>query len=46
MTNRERPWLDLREWAGGLVMFIAEAVIVIGLAIVALVFSVVVLSFF
>lgn len=46
MTNRERHWSDPREWAGGLVMFVAEALIVIGLVAVALALSVLVLAFF
>lgn len=46
MSNRERPWSDPREWAGGLIMFVTEALIVIGLAIVALAFSALVLVFF
>ena len=44
--NRERRWSDPRELAGGLLMFVAEAVIVLGLAAAAWVLSVVVLAFF
>lgn len=44
--NRERRWSDPRELAGGLFMFVAEAMIVLGLVAVAWVLSVVILAFF
>lgn len=44
--NRERRWSDPRELAGGLFMFLGEAMIVLGLVAVAWAISVVVLAFF
>lgn len=45
MTSlRDRRWMSLRGLAGGLAMFVAEALIVAGLAAVALLLSAVVLG--
>jgi hypothetical protein len=43
---REPRWNQWRGYVGGLVMFAAEAIIVLGLAVAAWLFSVVILAFF
>lgn len=43
---REERWLAWRDYAGGLVMFAAEALIVLGLVTFAWLFSVAILIFF
>ncbi|HXV72121.1 MAG TPA: hypothetical protein VEB69_12055 [Acidimicrobiia bacterium] len=43
---REPRWKEWRGYVGGLVMFAAEALIVIGLAVIAWLYSIVVLAFF
>ncbi|HEU4319163.1 MAG TPA: hypothetical protein VFS66_03695 [Acidimicrobiia bacterium] len=43
---REPRWKDWHGYVGGLVMFATEALIVIGLGLIAWLYSVVVLSFF
>jgi hypothetical protein len=44
MTTPERKWLDLPRLAGGLAMFAAEALVVVGLVGLAWLISVVILA--
>lgn len=46
VASRDDRWSAWRDYAGGLVMFAAEALIVLGLAIVAWLISALVLVFF
>ena len=46
VTPREGRWSAWRDYAGGLIMFAAEALIVLGLTLVAWMFSIVILAFF
>ncbi|MGD2044422.1 MAG: hypothetical protein PVJ28_12290 [Acidimicrobiia bacterium] len=46
VAQRDDRWSAWRDYIGGLVMFAAEAFIVIGLVAVAWVFSVAILAFF
>lgn len=43
-TPRDRKWLSLRGLAGGLALFVSEAIIVIALAIIALLVSAVLIA--
>lgn len=45
-ARREPRWKEWRGYLGGLIMFGTEALIVVGLAVIAWVYSIVVLAFF
>lgn len=46
MTSPDRHRPEPGEWAGGFIMFLTEALIVLGLGGVALILSTVILAFF